>query len=213
VGAGELTGTHFMRGFMVGVVLDDPELRLLYCEVSGLIARCVFDYWSPFRDYVSPGGGGEVRLLEDVIKYRPPDPVFYPSMFDTLADYEPSVQVAVIQFYDAVERWRREVDTLVVVGRNTFDFSYMNRLQRRLGEVFPFAMTVMLELRPLVDQSVEIDRLMFAGVFSLAVDGRQNIVFDDPIQEVSRFSEIARAAKDLHFSSGSFTTKVNRGPR
>lgn len=193
---------------MSGRVADSSELQLLYCEISTLTARCVFDYWVPFSFYTSPGGGGEVRLLEDVIKFRIPDPIIYPSLFDVLAGLEPSAQVAVVQFYDSIERWRREIDSLAVVGRNTFDFSYMNRLQRRLGEVFPFAISVMQELRPLVDRSVEIDYLAFSGLFGMASDARKNHVFDDPIKEVVQFSEMARAAKDVHFGSGGFATKV-----
>lgn len=171
-------------------------INLIWSEICDRVARCCFDYESPFSKYEFPCRDLTFDRSIDLVKFRASDPVVFPACIGSLSSFPWDVGLAIIQFYSALDRWNREVDDLVLQETARFSPDDVVRLQRRLGEVFPFAINVRLCMDSICDNWKNIEVDAFIAIYGLAVDERSYRDLKNPGELIAKLSDSARRSKE-----------------
>jgi len=111
-------------------------------ELSNRVAACVIDYHLPWMGY-GLKSSKSIRSLKAVYKFKPIDPVIYPKAGEIIGRLEQESAKALIHFYSAFFRWKREIDDAEhsaietsLKGKMTLSVlpGDLLRMSRRLGE-------------------------------------------------------------------------------
>lgn len=176
----------------------------IHAELADRIARCCFDYEVPFLTYTYPLQADlKERTKEDVVKFRPTDPVIYPTVGAKMALLGPEVRNSVMQFYSSLDRWRREIDDLNAGRRASFSASELIPVQRRLGETLPFAERALEKISKKVKGALEIENDAYANIYSSVFDERSKKPQKSTLrQTLSELRALAEESKKAEAASG-----------
>jgi hypothetical protein len=82
----------------------------LYAEIADRSGRCINDYLEPWRNFSVTAANN--LNSERVGKFRPTDPVVFPSIAGKMGLLEPEVLLAVTQFYFRLDAVRQAIESL-----------------------------------------------------------------------------------------------------
>lgn len=137
--------------------------RALYHEVLNRAGRCWFDYRNPWQYRAFPGH--EEMSGERIQKFRPTDPVIYPSMGEKLGLVKGDALANVIKFYSSLDAWGRDMEYWQVRASGTLvGKEDVKMLARRLGETLQPALNALETLGKYVPDHEEIDE-QFAATY------------------------------------------------
>lgn len=91
----------------------------LYAEIADRAARCVSDYMGTLKVYHSPHG--KTRTPATIAKFKPGDPVVYPSVARELGRLEAHTILAVTHFYYRLDAYAQQIDFIVECNDDTYD--------------------------------------------------------------------------------------------
>lgn len=167
----------------------------LYLELADRAARCSYDFDAPWKEYLQ--GKGTARKIHDVVKFRPTDPVMYPSLGIKLALLPGHSRGEVVRFFSAQDRWRRELDDLD--REKDVDRDGCVRLARRLGESVAHAYLALDALASEVPDWKGIEQQAFEGIYSTSGQSdprRQRLGRDTLRSTLEDLDSIVEADKD-----------------
>ncbi len=203
--AGVVVGTvlaamfTFIRDALQTKAKANAVATTIYTELVDRVARCCFDYDRPFSQYAFPNPDQTTnRSRMDVTKFRPTDPVAYPSIGANLALLPTRARSHVVQFYSSLDRWRREIDDISQSKKDLYAGTDLVRLQRRLGETLPYAERAIWSLSNAVKDAEAIDKGAFDGIYLTAVDERKRRLTESNLREtLSELCEHAVRSRGL----------------
>jgi hypothetical protein len=85
----------------------------LHAEIADRAARCLNDFIAPWRTFREPAEDTKLRPRSWIGKFRPVDPIVYPSIGAKLGLLKPEAVFPVVQFYFRLDALRRELDLLL----------------------------------------------------------------------------------------------------
>jgi hypothetical protein len=145
----------------------------LFSEIHHLASRCVLDgiTWSAHID------SSRQRLRHDALKFRPFTPAVYRAMADRLMELPPDVAHLVVRFYNSLEAADRQIRDLkenpeslqprsggsVYAPPDATSASENLKVTARFHQLLKPALSAMTALRPLVQDSNELERILRAG--------------------------------------------------
>ncbi|WP_027546948.1 hypothetical protein [Bradyrhizobium sp. WSM2254] len=136
--------------------------RVLYAELTHLVARCVFDSEKPWKPYwpkdASPGLMNATKLR----KFAPAVPTVYSATAGQLALLPGTAPQTLIEFHYRLSALRREIDN-TVAGANPSDSSNvpigaLRQVGLRFRQTLAPSLKALEALAPLVADSAEMEK-------------------------------------------------------
>ena len=146
----------------------------LFSEIHHIASRCVLDGVTWANGQI---GGNPRRVRHDALKFRPFQPAVYRAMAGRLMELPPNVAHLVVRFYNAVDAIDRQVSDLRenpedyeskgggavwTPSRNISPNEHL-KVTARFHQVLRPALHALTELRPLVQNSDELERSLRDG--------------------------------------------------
>jgi hypothetical protein len=104
----------------------------IFQELSNRVARCCFDFESPWKDLQSTTIPMDVSRLK---KFAPIPPVIYPALAPHIAIFDNTIGQSVIRFYIFLSAWEKDIQTTTEefeVRKIPINPNDVRRLSRRL---------------------------------------------------------------------------------
>lgn len=163
-------------------------INLIHIEISVFTARCCFDYENPFCRYTPKTNLQEKRPIEEVLKFRPTVSAIYPAC--SIEWCTSSQLLRIIEFYQALDRWRNEIDTIRDLRQISVCLPDLVRLQHRLGETLKPALRA---LETFEEADFERDALL--TLYSNANDFRAKLPLSRLREKLADLIKLAEAIR------------------
>jgi hypothetical protein len=135
--------------------------RVLYAELTHLVARCVFDSESPWKGYWPKDAAPRLKTAANLRKFAPAVPTIYNATAGQLALLPGKAPQTLIEFHYRLSALRREIDN-TVAGANPSDSANvpigpLRQVGLRFRQTLEPSLKALEALAPLVADSAEME--------------------------------------------------------
>jgi hypothetical protein len=149
------TGTAFLLEEVKRTTKAQDTALALHVELSQLVARCCFDFQSPWSGYYKQDGGG--MDAERVRKFSPNRPVIYPSTASDIA-LLPNAAQALVEFYSRLGALQRAIDEAAR------DIKHVRPVAVRMRQALPPGLKALKALGSMVEGAEKIEDDAFTAL-------------------------------------------------
>lgn len=141
--------------------------RAIHCELANRVARCCFDFESPWKALLTQQTDMPAFRLR---KFTPEPPIIYPAAAAQIAMLEGAAS-AIIEFYIFLAAWRRDIEnTVKEMEGSRANQSQLSPLAKRLRQTLRPGLDALQALRGQVPNAEQVERDAIAGLDRLSKD-------------------------------------------
>jgi len=160
--------------------------RALHVELAEFVARCCFDFESPWRKYLAPDLKAKDIDQFRLNKFVPARPIIFEAAASDIALLTGTAPQALIQFYYQVSAWRRDASNFVAslqaieqkdsgpfASPPTLDPAEARFLSQRLKQTLQPGLNALLALGKMVEDSEKVEDAAIASLDHVSRPGAE----------------------------------------